>query len=205
MVLGGPGLIPSSQDDWAVGLGLGKVRCLGGGPGETLDPPTLGFPPPPGYEITFSLLNPDPKAHDVRWDIEGALRRYVKPLLEKLSPLAEFSVDSQVGEARGCGVAGAGPPARPRLMGPALSPRPQILYYAVLGVTPRFDPATASYTLSVQSLPHVINPVEARLGKQGGCHLGGSNWDPRSRAGAGLGKWVGGCVAGSENNLLVLV
>ncbi|KAM3854332.1 GPI transamidase component PIG-S isoform 1-T1 [Vipera latastei] len=87
-----------------------------------------------GYEITFSLLNPDPKAHDVRWDIEGALRRYVKPLLEKLSPLAEFSVDSQ------------------------------ILYYAVLGVTPRFDPATASYTLSVQSLPHVINPVEARLG-----------------------------------------
>ncbi|XP_034280396.1 GPI transamidase component PIG-S [Pantherophis guttatus] len=87
-----------------------------------------------GYEITFSLLNPDPKAHDVHWDIEGALQRFVKPLLEKLSPLAEFSVDSQ------------------------------ILYYAALGVTPRFDPASASYTLSVHSLPHVINPVEARLG-----------------------------------------
>ncbi|KAM6461046.1 GPI transamidase component PIG-S [Liasis olivaceus] len=87
-----------------------------------------------GYEITFSLLNPDPKAHDVHWDIEGALERYVKPLLEKLSPVAEFSVDSQ------------------------------ILYYAALGVTPRFDAGSSSYTLSVQSLPHVINPVEARLG-----------------------------------------
>ncbi|XP_070591598.1 GPI transamidase component PIG-S [Erythrolamprus reginae] len=87
-----------------------------------------------GYEITFSLLNPDPKAHDVHWDIEGALQRFVKPLLQKLSPLAEFSVDSQ------------------------------ILYYAALGVTPRFDPPSASYTLSVHNLPHVINPVEARLG-----------------------------------------
>ncbi|XP_058019902.1 GPI transamidase component PIG-S isoform X2 [Ahaetulla prasina] len=52
-----------------------------------------------GYEITFSLLNPDPKAHDVHWDIEGALQRFVKPLLKKLSPLAEFSVDSQVGSS----------------------------------------------------------------------------------------------------------
>ncbi|XP_003227327.1 GPI transamidase component PIG-S [Anolis carolinensis] len=87
-----------------------------------------------GYEITFSLLNPDPRSHDVHWDIEGAIRRFVKPMLEKLSPVAEFSVDSQ------------------------------ILYYAALGVTPRFDPASSSYRLSVHSLPHVINPVEARLG-----------------------------------------
>ncbi|XP_063002593.1 GPI transamidase component PIG-S [Elgaria multicarinata webbii] len=87
-----------------------------------------------GYEITFSLLNPDPKSHSVHWDIEGAVRRYVKPLLDKLSPVAEFSVDSQ------------------------------ILYYAALGVTPRFDAPSSSYILSAHSLPHVINPVEARLG-----------------------------------------
>ncbi|KAJ7309071.1 hypothetical protein JRQ81_008365 [Phrynocephalus forsythii] len=87
-----------------------------------------------GYEITFSLLNPDPKSHNVHWDIEGAVRRYVKPFLHKLSSVAEFSVDSQ------------------------------ILYYAVLGVTPRFDAASSSYRLSIHSLPHVINPVEARLG-----------------------------------------
>ncbi|XP_053131579.1 GPI transamidase component PIG-S isoform X2 [Hemicordylus capensis] len=87
-----------------------------------------------GYEITFSLLNPDPKAHSLHWDIEGAISRYVKPLLDKLNSVAEFSVDSQ------------------------------ILYYAALGVTPRFDAPSSSYILSAHSLPHVINPVEARLG-----------------------------------------
>ncbi|NXP37645.1 PIGS transamidase, partial [Leiothrix lutea] len=40
----------------------------------------------------------------------------------------------------------------------------QILYYAVLGVTPRYDKESSSFLLSAHSLPHVINPVEARLG-----------------------------------------
>nr|XP_009936570.1 PREDICTED: GPI transamidase component PIG-S-like [Opisthocomus hoazin] len=87
-----------------------------------------------GYEITFSLLNPDPKSHAVDWDIEDAVNRYVQPILDKLSLVANFSVDSQ------------------------------ILYYAVLGVTPRFDKESSSFLLSTHSLPHVINPVEARLG-----------------------------------------
>lgn len=87
-----------------------------------------------GYEITFSLLNPDPKSHDVSWDIEDAVNRYVHPVLDKLSLVANFSVDSQ------------------------------ILYYAVLGVTPRYDKESSSFLLSAHSLPHVINPVEARLG-----------------------------------------
>ncbi|XP_051956564.1 GPI transamidase component PIG-S [Xyrauchen texanus] len=88
----------------------------------------------PGYEITFSLLNPDPKSHNLHWEIEGALHGYIQPLLNKLSPIANFSVDSQ------------------------------ILYYAVLGVNPRFDNSVSAYTLSADSLSHVINPVEARLG-----------------------------------------
>ncbi|KAG8122536.1 hypothetical protein E2320_018025 [Naja naja] len=117
-----------------------------------------------GYEITFSLLNPDPKAHDVHWDIEGALQRFVKPLLKKLSPLAEFSVDSQVGEARGReGVGGSRTLCPVQADGPCFSPHPRSST-TQLGVTPRFDPTSASYTLSVHSLPHVINPVEARLG-----------------------------------------
>ncbi|XP_062072515.1 GPI transamidase component PIG-S [Lepus europaeus] len=87
-----------------------------------------------GYEITFSLLNPDPKSHDVHWDIEGAVRRHVQPFLSALSAAGNFSVDSQ------------------------------ILYYAMLGVNPRFDPASSSYYLAMHSLPHVINPVESRLG-----------------------------------------
>ncbi|KTF79315.1 hypothetical protein cypCar_00043364, partial [Cyprinus carpio] len=40
----------------------------------------------------------------------------------------------------------------------------QILYYAVLGVNPRFDNSVSAYTLSADNLSHVINPVEARLG-----------------------------------------
>ncbi|XP_037736518.1 GPI transamidase component PIG-S [Chelonia mydas] len=87
-----------------------------------------------GYEITFSLLNPDPKSHNVHWDIEAAVNSYVQPFLDKLGSVANFSVDSQ------------------------------ILYYAVLGVSPRFDKASSSFILSALSLPHVINPVEARLG-----------------------------------------
>ncbi|XP_029028629.1 GPI transamidase component PIG-S [Betta splendens] len=92
------------------------------------------FKSSPGYEITFSLLNPDPKSHRLHWDIEGAVKTYVQPLLTKLAPVANFSIDSQ------------------------------ILYYAVLGVNPRFDSSYNAYTLNAESLAHVINPVEARLG-----------------------------------------
>ncbi|KAG8450801.1 hypothetical protein GDO86_003172 [Hymenochirus boettgeri] len=92
------------------------------------------FKSSPGYEITFSLLNPDPKSHDVNWNISFASDKYIQPFLEKLQPVANFSVDSQ------------------------------ILYYAVLGVTPRFEKVTSSYILNSYNLPHVINPVEARLG-----------------------------------------
>ncbi|XP_004605349.2 GPI transamidase component PIG-S [Sorex araneus] len=87
-----------------------------------------------GYEITFSLLNPDPKSHEVHWDIEGAVRHYVQPFVDALSIAGNISVDSQ------------------------------ILYYAMLGVNPRFDAASSSYYLAAHSLPHVINPVESRLG-----------------------------------------
>lgn len=41
----------------------------------------------------------------------------------------------------------------------------QTLYYTMLGVTPRFDSSLEAYTLNADSLAHVINPVEARLGK----------------------------------------
>lgn len=92
------------------------------------------FKSSPGYEITFSLLNPDPKSHRLHWDIEGAVQTYIQPLLTKLSPVANFSIDSQT------------------------------LHYAVLGVNPRFDSSRSAYTLNADSLAHVINPVEARLG-----------------------------------------
>lgn len=36
----------------------------------------------------------------------------------------------------------------------------------MLGVNPRFDSSSSAYTLNADSLAHVINPVEARLGKK---------------------------------------
>ncbi|XP_074529020.1 GPI transamidase component PIG-S isoform X2 [Halichoeres trimaculatus] len=92
------------------------------------------FKSSPGYEITFSLLNPDPQSHRLHWDIEGAVETYIQPLLTKLAPLANFSIDSQT------------------------------LYYTMLGVNPRYDSTYGRYTLNSDSLAHVINPVEARLG-----------------------------------------
>ncbi|XP_023646754.1 GPI transamidase component PIG-S isoform X2 [Paramormyrops kingsleyae] len=101
---------------------------------ESLADSMRAFKSSPGYEITFSLLNPDPQSHSLHWDIEGAVQTYIQPLLDKLAPVANHSVDSQ------------------------------ILYYAVLGVKPRFNRELSAYTLSAESLAHVINPIEAKLG-----------------------------------------
>uniref|UniRef100_A0A8C5MUZ8 Phosphatidylinositol glycan anchor biosynthesis class S n=1 Tax=Leptobrachium leishanense TaxID=445787 RepID=A0A8C5MUZ8_9ANUR len=101
---------------------------------EDLENIRRAFKSSPGYDLTFSLLNPDPKSLDLNWNISSASEQYIQPFLDKLSPVANFSVDSQ------------------------------ILFYAVLGVTPRFEKSTSSYILNANNLPHVINPVEARLG-----------------------------------------
>uniref|UniRef100_A0A8C9YSC6 Phosphatidylinositol glycan anchor biosynthesis, class S n=1 Tax=Sander lucioperca TaxID=283035 RepID=A0A8C9YSC6_SANLU len=110
-----------------------RVR-LSPGNKESIADSMRAFKSSPGYEITFSLLNPDPKSHRLHWDIEGAVQTYIQPLLTKLAPVANFSLDSQT------------------------------LYYAMLGVNPRFDSSSSAYTLNSDSLAHVINPVEARLG-----------------------------------------
>ncbi|RVE63855.1 hypothetical protein OJAV_G00140540 [Oryzias javanicus] len=101
---------------------------------ESMTHSMRAFTSSPGYEITFSLLNPDPKSHRLHWNIEGAVQTYIQPFLTKLSPLANFSMDSQM------------------------------LHYAMLGVNPRYDNDRGAYILHADSLAHVINPVEARLG-----------------------------------------
>ncbi|KAM4546233.1 GPI transamidase component PIG-S [Fundulus diaphanus] len=101
---------------------------------ESIADSMRAFKSSPGYEITFSLLNPDPKSHRLYWDIEGAAQTYIQPLLTKMSPVANFSIDSQT------------------------------LHYTMLGVNPRYDANRGAYTLNADSLAHVINPVEARLG-----------------------------------------
>jgi phosphatidylinositol glycan class S len=55
---------------------------------------TRAFKYAPTYHLTFSLFTPTytPSA----WDIEAALRKYIKPLLESFSAISNFTVDTQV-------------------------------------------------------------------------------------------------------------
>lgn len=89
-----------------------------------------------GYELTFTLLNPDPSRLEVSWDVAGAVQSHLRPLLDKVAHLADFTVSSQV------------------------------LHYAGLGVRPRMHRESGAFHLPESSLPHLINPMEARLGSQ---------------------------------------
>eukprot|EP00903_Cladosiphon_okamuranus_P018137 g16691.t1 len=47
------------------------------------------------YRLNFSLLSEDPGLRRCAWDFAAASRRYLRPLLRKLSPVASFAVQSQ--------------------------------------------------------------------------------------------------------------
>lgn len=44
------------------------------------------------YRLDFSLLSEDPALRRCAWDFAGASRRYLRPMLRKLSPVASFAV-----------------------------------------------------------------------------------------------------------------
>ncbi|KAI7882955.1 hypothetical protein K492DRAFT_205803 [Lichtheimia hyalospora FSU 10163] len=50
----------------------------------------------PRYQITFSLMNNDPKHLLVDWDIREAVKSYMHPLLNEISMVSNFTVDSQI-------------------------------------------------------------------------------------------------------------
>ncbi|XP_077996090.1 GPI-anchor transamidase component PIGS-like [Glandiceps talaboti] len=88
----------------------------------------------PGYELTFTLLNPNPELVIASWDIADGIKSFLDPFLKQLSEFAEFTVNSQV------------------------------LYYMQLAVSPVRDENTDRFVLKSDVLPHLINPVEAKLG-----------------------------------------
>ncbi|KAF2755289.1 beta-lactamase/transpeptidase-like protein [Pseudovirgaria hyperparasitica] len=55
---------------------------------------TRAFKYAPTYHLTFSLFTPTAVPSD--WAIESALKEYVEPLLEALSTISKFTVDTQV-------------------------------------------------------------------------------------------------------------
>lgn len=48
--------------------------------------------PGQAYRLNFSLLSEDPALRRCTWDFAGASRRYLRPLLRKLNPVASFAV-----------------------------------------------------------------------------------------------------------------
>eukprot|EP00057_Strongylocentrotus_purpuratus_P030336 XP_781371.3 PREDICTED: GPI transamidase component PIG-S-like isoform X2 [Strongylocentrotus purpuratus] len=86
----------------------------------------------PGYELSFTLLIPEPHNIQAHWNLDHAQKVYLDPLTRKLEEFAEFTVASQV------------------------------LYYTSLSVKPKKK--DSSFYFSHSSLPHIITPVEAKLG-----------------------------------------
>ncbi|KAG0163548.1 hypothetical protein DFQ30_011391 [Apophysomyces sp. BC1015] len=48
------------------------------------------------YQITFSLMNNNPQSMSLDWDIREATKSYLYPLLNELSLVSNFTVDSQI-------------------------------------------------------------------------------------------------------------
>ncbi|CAG7931223.1 unnamed protein product [Penicillium olsonii] len=83
------------------------------------------------YHLSFSLFTPGSMPSS--WDIEAAVKEYVSPLLKALSPISDFTVDTQVQ-----------------------------LYanFAPTAPKPEFDEAEAAWTLRKEDLSAFVNAAE---------------------------------------------
>ncbi|XP_074654533.1 GPI-anchor transamidase component PIGS-like [Tubulanus polymorphus] len=87
----------------------------------------------PNYDLTFTLINPQPDIIRVSWNIETAVKNYLNPFLQAMQEYSTFSVKSQV------------------------------LYYTSISVRPSKDNAANCFYLKPHELPHLINPIERDL------------------------------------------
>ncbi|RUS81540.1 hypothetical protein EGW08_010710, partial [Elysia chlorotica] len=85
-----------------------------------------------GFDVSFTLMVPEPDIVNVKWDIEAGVKDYLDPLFTSLEEYTKFSVTSQV------------------------------LYFVSLGGKPRKGENYFYY--EERDLPHVINPLESKLG-----------------------------------------
>ncbi|XP_071090185.1 GPI transamidase component PIG-S-like [Haliotis cracherodii] len=88
----------------------------------------------PGYDMTFTLVNPQPDILDVQWDVKAGIGAYLKPFLSKLDAFADFTLTSQV------------------------------LYFTGLVRRPQRNTVTGDSFYTEQDLPHLITPLESKLG-----------------------------------------
>ncbi|KAK3095640.1 hypothetical protein FSP39_017048 [Pinctada imbricata] len=87
-----------------------------------------------GYDILFTLVNPQPDILDIQWDIKQAVRDFLGPLSEKLKEYVSLNIQSQV------------------------------IYFTGLYKRPKKDSKLGEFYYTEKDLPLLINPLEAKLG-----------------------------------------
>ncbi|XP_075541033.1 phosphatidylinositol glycan anchor biosynthesis class S isoform X1 [Dermacentor variabilis] len=88
------------------------------------------------FDVTFTLVVPEPQTLDVSWRIEDAVEVYLKPFLEKISLVAKVHVKSQV------------------------------LFLTPLKLRRRFNQTSGAYIATADQLSLIINPIEGSTGFQ---------------------------------------
>ncbi|CAL7942754.1 unnamed protein product [Xylocopa violacea] len=98
------------------------------------------FPPSPAYDVSISVVNPDPEKLTVLMDLRSMAEEYVEPFLGELSILSNFSVKSQW------------------------------LYLLPLDVNPKRVPDSGPlgrhFALPEDVLPQLVTPLEKKLASQ---------------------------------------
>lgn len=88
------------------------------------------------FDVTFTLVVPEPQTLDVSWRIEDAVEVYLKPFLDKISLVAKVHVRSQV------------------------------LFLTPLKLRRHFNQTRNAYTATADQLSLIINPIEGSTGFQ---------------------------------------
>ncbi|KAF2664349.1 hypothetical protein BT63DRAFT_407161 [Microthyrium microscopicum] len=92
---------------------------------------TRSFKYAPTYHLTFSLFTPNSAPSD--WAIESALSHHITPLLRALSPISNFTIDSQL---------------------------QMYAHFSPTFPDPAYDPESKSYTLNTSDLSGFINAAD---------------------------------------------
>ncbi|XP_076067956.1 phosphatidylinositol glycan anchor biosynthesis class S isoform X2 [Oratosquilla oratoria] len=99
------------------------------GPGVRRQVPTE-----PGYDLTLTLMVPEPHFVKAKWEIRSAVEEYLNPMLDQIRNVADITVRSQV------------------------------LYVTSLNIAPQWSDSHKHYKLPEEQLPLTINSIESKLG-----------------------------------------
>ncbi|KAG7163208.1 GPI transamidase component PIG-S-like [Homarus americanus] len=90
-------------------------------------------PTEPGYDVTLTLMVPEPHRTRIDWDVETAVNDYLAPVVKQLEQVTKLIVRSQV------------------------------LYMTSLSVSPQWSASHEHYALPQDQLPLTINAIEANF------------------------------------------